>query len=58
MMWMVRNLKSAVAAWAFLAAAALAQSGTEQDPVDDLFAALATARGADAEQIVEKISSE
>ena len=58
MMWMVRNLKSAVAAWAFLAAAAFAQSGTAQDPVDDLFAALATASGADAEQIVEKISSE
>lgn len=56
MMWMVRNLKSAVAAWMILAAAVSAQS--ETDPVDDLFAALATAKGADAEQIVEKIATE
>ena len=56
MIWMLRNLKSAVAAWMILTAAASAQGVA--DPVDDLLAALATAEGPDAEQIVEKIASE
>ena len=51
-----RNLKSAVTA-VLLASPALAQDGA-RDPLDDLFAALETADGADADQILGKISAE
>lgn len=53
MMFLVRNLKSAVAALLLTAGAGLAQS--DGGRLDDLFAALKGAEGTDAQQIAGKI---
>lgn len=56
MMRLFRNLKSAVAALLLTAGAGLAQA--DDGRLDDLFAALQRAEGADAQQIAGKIISE